>query len=118
MKLIIRVSFQVSFTRYSVVMFFYTGGRTRLLSSFDSLSKKIRFGGELRNFLEADWYANKIFLTMISPLCLCTNNVLLVMFSLLDEIELGFLFIVVIGNLYLFGLQGWKIFKPRNSFSV
>ena len=97
---------------------FLYGWQDKAIEHFDSLSKKLRFGRELQNFMEADWYANKFFLTMISPLCLCTNNVLLVIFSLIDEIELGFFFIVVMGNLYLVGFQGWKIFKPKNSFFI
>jgi hypothetical protein len=37
----------------------------------------------------------------------------IVVFSLMGEVAQGFLFVVVIGNTYLFGLQVWKILKSR-----
>ena len=55
------------------------------------------------------WYLDKRFLTRISPLCLCTNNMVLVMFSLLDRLDLGLWFVVILGNGYLLGIQIWKI---------
>jgi hypothetical protein len=97
---------------------FLYGWQDKTIEYFDSMSKKLRFGLKLKKFDGVDWYANKLFLALISPLCLCTNNVLLVIFSLVDEIEWGFLFIVVVGNLYLAGLQSWKIFKPRNKPAI
>ena len=97
---------------------FLYGWQDKTTEYFDRISKKIRFGQQLQSFSEVDWYADKMFLTLISPLCLCTNNILIVLFSLFGKIELGFLFIVIIGNLYLIGLQGWKIFKPQKKFFV
>ncbi|MBT6602075.1 MAG: CDP-alcohol phosphatidyltransferase family protein [Nitrospina sp.] len=82
---------------------------------FDCLSKKL---GSIRNSQEVskkNWYGDKVFLTLISPLCLCTNNMLLVFFSLLDEIESGFWFVIIVGNVYLLILQVLKIIKARNN---
>ena len=97
---------------------FLYGWQDKTIEYFDRISKKVRFGRQLQSFSEVDWYADKMFLTLISPLCLCTNNILIVLFSLFGKIELGFLFIVIIGNLYLIGLQSWKTFKPQKKFSV
>lgn len=95
---------------------FLYGWQDKAMEFLDRISKRWRFGRRLESFSEVDWYADKMFLTLISPLCLCTNNVLMVLFSLFDEIKVGFLF-VIIGNFYLIGSQSWKIFKPRNKFS-
>ena len=97
---------------------FLYGWQDKTIEYFDRISKKVRFGRQLQSFSEVDWYADKMFLTLISPLCLCTNNILIVLFSLFGKIELGFLFIVIIGNLYLIGLQSWKTFKLQKKFSV
>ena len=93
---------------------FLYGWQDKAIECFDRISKRLGFGRKLQRLSETDWYADKVFLTLISPLCLCTNNVLLVLFSLSDEIELGFWFIIVIGNSYLLVLQIWKIIKARN----
>ena len=97
---------------------FLYGWQDKAIEHFDRISKRVRFGQQLQNFSEIDWYADKMFLALISPLCLCTNNVLIALFSLFGKIELGFLFIVTIGNLYLIGSQTWKIFKNRNQFTI
>jgi hypothetical protein len=94
------------------------GWQDKAIEYVDRISKRLRFGKQQQNFSEVEWYADKMFLTLISPLCLCTNNVLVVLFSLFDKIELGFLFIVLIGNLYLIGSHSWKIFKHRKKLAV
>lgn len=60
------------------------------------------------------WYADKVFLSLSSPLCLCTNTMALVIFSLMDRIEVCFLLIVFLGNAWLATLQVWKIFRFRS----
>ena len=99
-------------------MFFLYGWQDKAIEWLDRISKTLGYGRQLRGFSEADWYADKVFLTLISPLCLCTNNVLLVLFSLTDEIELGFWFVVVAGNSYLLVLQVWKVIKVQNKLAV
>lgn len=59
------------------------------------------------------WYTDKRFLTLASPLCLCTNNMILVVCSLSGRLEWGFMIIVFAGNAYLAGIQLWKIFRAR-----
>lgn len=97
---------------------FLYGWQDKAIEWLDRISKTLGYGRQLRGFSEADWYADKVFLTLISPLCLCTNNVLLVLFSLTDEIELGFWFVVVAGNSYLLVLQVWKVIKVQNKLAV
>ena len=60
------------------------------------------------------WYKDRNFLAWISPLCLCTNNVILVIFSLLGQLELFMILLVSFMNLYALGLLGWKIISNRN----
>lgn len=61
------------------------------------------------------WYRDKRFLTLISPLCLCTNNVALVIFALADQLEFGLGLIVFGGSVYLAGCQVWKIMRVRRA---
>ena len=97
---------------------FLYGWQDKAIEWLDHISKTLGYGRQLRGFSDADWYTDKVFLTLISPLCLCTNNVLLVLFSLTDEIELGFWFVVVAGNSYLLVLQVWKVIKVQNKLAV
>ena len=91
---------------------FLYGWQDKSIKYLDRISKRLAFGINYENSLDAEWYADKTFLTLASPLCLCTNNMAVVLFSLLDQMELGFLFITVIGNAYLVGLQVRKVLKP------
>jgi len=93
------------------------GWQDKTIEWFDRLSKKLGSKSKSHRFSENSWYGDKVFLTLISPLCLCTNNMLLVLFSLTDEIELGFWFVVV-GNFYLLLLQILKIIKTRNNLTL
>jgi hypothetical protein len=94
---------------------FLYGWQDKTIEWFDRLSKKLGSTRKSQKLSEKNWYGDKIFLTLISPLCLCTNNMLLVFFSLLGEIELGFWFIVLAGNVYLLILQVWKTIKVRSN---
>jgi phosphatidylglycerophosphate synthase len=91
------------------------GWQDKTIECFDRLSKRLGPQKNLQKLSEKDWYGDKIFLTLISPLCLCTNNMLLVFFSLADKIELGLWFVVMVGNSCLLILQVWKIVKARNN---
>ncbi len=57
------------------------------------------------------WYSDRKFLAWISPLCLCTNNVMLVIFSLLDQLELFLILLVSFMNMYALGLLAWKALR-------
>ncbi len=54
------------------------------------------------------WYSDRKFLAWISPLCLCTNNVMLAIFSLLDQLELFLILLVSFMTLYALGLLACK----------
>ena len=47
----------------------------------------------------------------MGPLCVCTNIMLLVVLSLLNQLELFLVLVVFLGNGYLLVLQGWKILR-------
>ena len=86
------------------------GWQDRLVERLDFFSRKIAKVSENE---ETKWYSDKRFLTAISPLCLCTNNVMLAVFSLLDQVELFFILLILVMNFYGMGLLVWKIFRQR-----
>jgi len=90
------------------------GWQDKTIEWFDRLSKRLG-SKKPQKLSEKNWYGDKVFLTLISPLCLCTNNMLLVFFSLADEIELGLWFVVIVGNACLLILQIWKIVKAKKN---
>ena len=55
-----------------------------------------------------NWYSDRKFLGWISPLCLCTNNMMLVIFSLMGQLELFLILLVSFMNIYGLGLLVWK----------
>ena len=88
------------------------GWQDRLVERLDFFSRKASKVSEKE---EAEWYGDKGFLTAISPLCLCTNNVMLVVFSLLDQVELFFILLISVMNFYGLGLLIWKIQKWKST---
>ena len=88
------------------------GWQDRLVERLDFFSRKASKVSEKE---EAEWYGDKGFLTAISPLCLCTNNVMLAVFSLLDQVELFFILLISVMNFYGLGLLIWKIQKWKNT---
>ena len=62
-----------------------------------------------------EWYSDRNFLSLSSPLCICTNTMALVVFSLADRLEICFLLILFLGNAWLVGLQTWKVLRYRVS---
>ncbi|SVE45062.1 uncharacterized protein METZ01_LOCUS497916, partial [marine metagenome] len=95
---------------------FLYGWQDKSIEYFDCISKELAFGKNNGKLPDIDWYMDKTFLTWVSPLCLCTNNMVLVLFSLIDQIVWGFLLIIIVGNIYLLGLQIKKILKVRKEF--
>ena len=61
------------------------------------------------------WYSDRKFLAWISPLCLCTNNMMLVIFSLLGQLELFLILLVSFVNIYGLGLLTWKVLCRRDN---
>ena len=88
------------------------GWQDRLVERLDFFSRKASKVSEKE---EAEWYGDKGFLTAISPLCLCTNNVMLAVFSLLDQLELFFILLISVMNFYGLGLLIWKIQKWKST---
>jgi phosphatidylglycerophosphate synthase len=90
----------------------FYGWQDRSIEKFDEISQQL---AGVKN--EADdqkaWYQDKLFLTYVSPLCLCTNNMIVVVFSLFDTLELGLYAVLILGNAYLLGIQIWKIGRHR-----
>ena len=84
------------------------GWQDRLIKKLDFVSRKLAGVSEKE---EAAWYGDRCFLTAISPLCLCTNNVMLVIFSLVGQLELFLILLVSVMNFYGIGLLIWKIQK-------
>ena len=86
------------------------GWQDRLIERLDFISRKLARVSEIE---EASWYGDRCFLTAISPLCLCTNNVMLAIFSLLSQVELFLILLIFVMNFYGIGLLIWKIQKWR-----
>lgn len=84
----------------------------RAIEIFDRYSRKLAGWKNSKKCLD-EWYADRIFLSLSSPLCICTNTMALVIFSLLNKMEICFLLIVLLGNLWLLSLQAWKILRFR-----
>ena len=61
------------------------------------------------------WVADKVFLTRMGPLCVCTNTMALVVLSLFGRLDLFLILVVFAGNGYLLTLQGWKIIQFKRS---
>ena len=81
----------------------------------DKLAKKIdaisfRKSG-ISNSQTLEWYGDKQFLTLSSPLSLCNNQFILVIFALMNQVTLGFILIAIFGNIYLVGLIIYKARK-------
>ena len=90
----------------------FYGWQDRAVEIFDSNSQRLA-GIINKPGHQKTWYLDKWFMTWVSPLCLCTNNMVLVVFSLFDKLELGLYVILILGNAYLLGIQIWKIGRHR-----
>ena len=90
------------------------GWQDRLVEKMDFFSRKLARVPDTEEALK-EWYSDRWFLTGISPLCLCTNNVMLAIFSLLGQVELFLILLVSVMNFYWMGLLVFKIFRKRFS---
>jgi phosphatidylglycerophosphate synthase len=88
------------------------GWQDNLIEVFDKYSKKLAGIGSSQN-CDDTWYSDKLFLTLSTPLCICTNTMALVIFSFLDRLEICFWMIVILGNGWLICLQVWKVLRHR-----
>ncbi|MBT6595456.1 MAG: CDP-alcohol phosphatidyltransferase family protein, partial [Nitrospina sp.] len=84
------------------------GWQDKMVEQLDALCRRLARVPD-----DEDWYSDKKFLAGISPLCLCTNNIMLVIFSLLGQLELFLILLISLMNLYGLGLLTWKVFSRR-----
>ena len=91
------------------------GWQDRLIERLDFLSRKLARVSEKE---KTAWYGDRCFLTAISPLCLCTNNVMLAIFSLIGQVELFLILLISVMNLYGVGLLIWKIQKWKTKNAI
>ncbi len=85
------------------------GWQDRLMERLDRASRT--WAGASNNERDENpWYLDPRFMTLCSPLCLCTNTMLTVVFTLFDRLE-WFFPLVFLETFYLLGLQAWKVWK-------
>ncbi len=83
------------------------GWQDTSVQKLDGLSRRL---AGIKHPSNAKWYADKKFLSLSSPLCLCTNNMVLVIFSLFNAVENGLWLPLVVNN-QTFGLV--LVFQQR-----
>jgi phosphatidylglycerophosphate synthase len=101
--------------RLQTLFIWVYGWQDRLVEKLDFISRKLARVSETDEAL-GEWFGDRFFLTAISPLCLCTNNVMLAIFSLLGEVELFLILSISLMNFYWIGLLAYKI--SRNQISA
>ncbi len=89
-------------------VFFY-GWQDRAILWLDRIAR-LRAGAQED---DPQWYQNKQFMTLVSPLCVCTGNMALVVFALAGRLDLLFLLYVPLSNLYWIGLIVWQARRSK-----
>jgi phosphatidylglycerophosphate synthase len=95
--------------RLQILFIWVYGWQDKAVEQLDKFCRSLAWVSET----DEAWYSDQKFLAWISPLCLCTNNVMLVIFSLLDQVELFLILLISFMNIYVLGLLAWKIWKQR-----
>ncbi len=90
---------------------FLYGWQDKSIEFLDRVSRRLGFGKNYDKLSTDGWYSDKTFLTLTSPLCLCTNNMIIVVFSFIGEVTKGFFSRDVVGNAYKYVLQAWENFE-------
>ena len=90
------------------------GWQDRLIEKLDFMSRKFAGVPETDEALH-EWYSDRCFLTAISPLCLCTNNAMLAIFSLLGQVELFLILLITVMNFYWINFMALKIYRKNLS---
>ncbi len=90
------------------------GWQDALIAALDRVSREMADYRENEEHKKR-WVADKTFLTQMGPLCVCTNTMLLIVLSLLNQLELFLVLVIFLGNGYLLALQGWKIVRFKKS---
>jgi phosphatidylglycerophosphate synthase len=84
------------------------GWQDKAVEKLDAMCRRLARVPDTEEALR-NWYSDKKFLAWVSPLCLCTNNMMLVFFSLLGQLELFMILLVSFMNVYVLGLLSWKV---------
>ncbi len=90
------------------------GWQDALIAGLDRLSRKAAGYRESPEHRKR-WVADKTFLAWMGPLCVCTNTMALVVFSLFNQLELFLYLVVLLGNGYLIALQVWRVLRFRKA---
>ena len=90
------------------------GWQDKAIESLDIMCRKFARVPAAEEALR-NWYSDRKFLGWISPLCLCTNNMMLVIFSLMGQLELFLILLVSFMNIYGLGLLVWKTLCRTNN---
>ena len=90
------------------------GWQDRLIEKLDFMSRKLAGVTETDEALH-EWYSDRFFLTAISPLCLCTNNAILAIFSILGQVELFLILLITVINFYWINILALKTFRKNLS---
>ena len=90
------------------------GWQDKAMEMFDGVSRKLT-GWSGSPEQHDRWYADRTFLAWMGPLCVCTNTMGLIVFSLLGKLELFFYLVLILGNAYLIVLHGWKIARYKSA---
>jgi phosphatidylglycerophosphate synthase len=100
--------------RLQTLFIWVYGWQDRLIEKLDFISRKLAGVPETDEALH-EWYSDRSFLTVISPLCLCTNNAMLAIFSLLGQVELFLILLITMMNFYWINFLALKIFRKNLS---
>ena len=88
------------------------GWQDALIEELDRIGKHFaKVGDEVDALI--NWYNDKRFLEWMGPLCICTNTMAFVVFSLFGQLETLLYIVVFAGNSFWLGLMVWKVFKAR-----
>lgn len=61
------------------------------------------------------WYGDTGFLVGMGPMCICTNTMALIGFSLIDQPGLFLHLVLYLGNAYWVGVHVWKIYRFKSA---
>jgi phosphatidylglycerophosphate synthase len=89
------------------------GWQDKVVEQLDGLCRRLARVPDTEEAMRC-WYSDRKFLAWISPLCLCTNNIMLVIFSLIGQLELFLILLISLMELYVLGLLAWKIRVHRS----
>lgn len=101
---------------YSLQRFhnFAYGWQDALIETLDRISRKFaRVPGNQKGYER--WYGDAYFLIGMGPMCVCTNTMALIGFSLIDQLSLFLHLVLYLGNSYWVGLHVWKILRFKSS---